>query len=138
MRGGLYLGDGIGRRLLPLGGETMAADRLLKVGLDDGDRLSGPEAVTRRWEETGMRDLEFGLSGGDPCSGLTRCKGPRTAISGFQGSARDSAEGFLSKSLRILRCLPLFTPVWTASREVVWPKYHAVGVSGVFAENWLC
>ena len=80
-----------------MGGEVMAADRLLNVGLEDGDKLSGPEAVTRRCEKTGMRDLEFGLSGGDPWPGLVRRKGAGTAISGFHGSARGSL--ILSKSL---------------------------------------
>jgi hypothetical protein len=118
---------------MPLGGTVMAADRLLNVGFEVGDRASGPEAVTRRCEETGMRDLEFGLSGGlSPA--FARCKGARTAISGSQGSARSSREGFLSRSLRTLRCFPLRTPPWTASKEVVCPRYHAVGVNGDFAE----
>ena len=131
MRGELCLGDGIGRRLPPLGGEVMAADRLLNVGLEDGDKLSEPE-VTKRCEQTGMRDLEFGLPGGDPWPGLVCRKGAGTAISGFHGSARGSL--VLSKSLRTRRCLPvLFIPAWTASKEVVCPRYHAVGVSGDFA-----
>lgn len=70
MRVGLLsLEDGLGRRLVPFGARGIPVDRLLKVGFEVG--LFGPEPVLRRREETGMRDLEFGLPGlpglsGDP------------------------------------------------------------------------
>jgi hypothetical protein len=67
----------------------MAFERLLNVGLLATETLSGPEAATRRFEETGMRDLEFGLSG-DPSPGFAGCKDTETAMSGSQGSARGS------------------------------------------------
>lgn len=87
MRGGLSLADGLGRRLVPFGARGMPWDRLLNVGFVDGERLSEPEAVTRRCEEIGMRDLELGLPG-DPSSALICCKGTETAMLGSQGAAR--------------------------------------------------
>lgn len=80
----------------------MAFDRLRNVELEVGERLSGPEPVTRRWEETGMRDLEDGLPG-DPSSGFVCCKGTETAMLGLQGSARGSLRGAPVKSLCALR-----------------------------------
>jgi hypothetical protein len=79
MRGGLFFGDGLGRRLVPLGGTGMEADRLLKVGLEVGEGLSGPKAELTRLAETGMRDLELGLPG-EPLLGVACCKGAGTAV----------------------------------------------------------
>ena len=79
-----------------------------------------------------MRDLECGLSMYVRELG---CKGAATAMSKSSGCVFTPTGEFPGISLLVRRCRLEFSPVLTASKKGVRPRYHAVGVSGVAADD---
>ena len=98
--------------------------------LEGGGDSSETEGEFKRWDEIGMRD--FGVCG--LLSGHAwelACKGAGTAMWESGGFAPTSTDQFPGISLFVLRCVFVFDPVLTDSKNGVRPRYHAVGVNGV-------